>query len=53
MSLPAQACTLRQYVEGVQRDHSGMRVSLAVEGMDAYFRSVVLTNTSILSLMYS
>jgi hypothetical protein len=36
--LPAGSHTLQQYIEAVQRDSKDVRVSLAVQGMDAYFR---------------
>ena len=44
LSLPPHACTLRQYVEQLKRDHPGMSIFIAVEGMDTFFRQVLDSN---------
>ena len=38
IALQEGALTLKQFVENLQQDRPGMRISLAVEGMDSYFR---------------
>lgn len=38
LPLAPHARTVSQYVKQVRRDHKGMRVSLAIEGMDTFFR---------------